>query len=402
MRSGNAIPRYVSLLLIGFLFLSACGGGSGGGGGGGGDPTPLVFTNFQPAMVVVGQVGFASQDINMGGSASDVTIFAGYGSSAEGSWWYSDSGNNRVLGFIDLPTTNGEAAAVVLGQPNFSTTTSATTATGMNMPGGLSIEGGRLAVADAHNHRVLIWNTLPATSTVPADVVVGQPNFTTKVPDTTQTGLRYPLGAFLAGGHLFVLDSANHRLLIYNSVPTTSGAAADVVLGQPDFTSGLEGPLATGMNDPSGLWSDGQQIVVADGNNRVLIWNSIPTAHNTPADVVVGQPDLTTATGGAGPQGLEFPQDVWSNGLQLFVADTGNNRVLVYTPFPMAHYAASTSVLGQSDFAHTTEDDDDQDGTPDATPSERTLDRPVGIALFGNRLVVSDSRNNRVLIYEGH
>jgi WD40 repeat protein len=41
--------------------------------------------------------------------------------------------------------------------------------------------------------------------------------------------------------------------------------------------------------------SDGVRLFVTDlGYNRVLIWNSIPTQNNQPADVVVGQPDFTS------------------------------------------------------------------------------------------------------------
>ena len=401
MLSRSALTRYASLTLVGLLHLPACGGGGGGGGGVPG-PVPLTFGNFQPAAVVFGQADFSGQAANAGGAPSGDTCWSGFGASAEGSWWLPDGANNRVLGFTDIPFTNGAAAVLALGQPNLGATGASTTATGLSTPGGLSVEGGRLAVADLFNNRVLIWNTLPATNGAAADVVVGQPNFTSGAAATTQTGMQFPLGAFLADGRLFVLDGANHRVLIYNSVPATNGAAADVVVGQPDFTTGTTGPLATGMHDPSGIWSDGVRLVVADSQHRVLIWNSIPTVNNTPADIVVGQPNLTTSVAGAGPQGLNFPQGVWSNGLQLFVADTDNNRVLIYTPFPTTDHAAATTVLGQGDSAHVTENDDDQNGVQDATPSEHTLDGPAGIALFGNRLIVTDRDNNRVLIYEGN
>jgi len=42
-----------------------------------------------------------------------------------------------------------------------------------------------------------------------------------------------------------------------------NGADADVVVGQPDFTSN-EDPSQTGLNQPEELWSDGTRLVVAD------------------------------------------------------------------------------------------------------------------------------------------
>ena len=36
-----------------------------------------------------------------------------------------------------------------------------------------------LFVADTQNNRVMVWNTLPTKNNQPADFVLGQPNFTT-------------------------------------------------------------------------------------------------------------------------------------------------------------------------------------------------------------------------------
>ncbi len=56
-------------------------------------------------------------------------------------------------------------------------------------------------------------------------------------------------------------------------------------------------PKPDNLLSPVSVTSDGQRLYVADlGHNRVLIWNSIPTANQQPADVVVGQPDMTSAT----------------------------------------------------------------------------------------------------------
>ncbi len=50
------------------------------------------------------------------------------------------------------------------------------------------------------------------------------------------------------------------------------------------------------MRGPQGVWIQGSKLFVADTqNNRVLIWNTIPTQNNQPADVVLGQPDFTTS-----------------------------------------------------------------------------------------------------------
>ena len=51
--------------------------------------------------------------------------------------------------------------------------------------------------------------------------------------------------------------------------------------------------------------SDGQRLYVTDlGHNRVLIWNSIPTQNGQAADVVVGQPNMTSELDNGGERHL--------------------------------------------------------------------------------------------------
>ena len=90
-----------------------------------------------------------------------------------------------------------------------------------------------------------------------------------------------------------------------------------------------------------------RHLYVADtANNRVLGWRDVASfVAAQPADVVLGQPDLfsfkcnngvaATDVGGLGADSLCGPArmavDQQGN---LYVADSGNNRVLVYnTPF---------------------------------------------------------------------
>jgi DNA-binding beta-propeller fold protein YncE len=190
--------------------------------------------------------------------------------------------------------------------------------------------------------------------------------------------------------------------MIWNGIPAASGAAAQVVVGQPDFLTVSGGATATKMNLPRGVWTDGTRLVVADtGNHRVLIWNTFPTSNGQAADLVVGQPDFTTATLGIGASKMNLPQSVCSDGSKLFVADSDNNRVLIFDPFPTASNPAATGVLGQNSFTNVVGNDDDQNGTNDGAPTGRTLRHPVGVTAIGNQLFVVDGDNHRVLIFTG-
>jgi hypothetical protein len=281
----------------------------------------------------------------------------------------------------------------------------------MFAPFGISISGGKLFVGEFNNRRVLIWNTLPTTNGQAADVVVGQPDFMTATAGLTQTGGGNVHGVFAVDGRLIVCERENHRVLIWNTIPTTNGATADLVLGQPDFVSGMDNrggaAAADTLSGPTTAWSDGTRLFVTDhGNHRVLVWNTFPTTNGEAADLALGQPDLTTAASAAGATGLFSPSHVSSNATQLFVCDAGNNRVLIWNTLPTMSGAPADGVLGQSDFVHMTANDDDQDNVSDATPSARTFNGDAALDLMGatprgNQLIVNDHWNARVLIFNG-
>ena len=308
-------------------------------------------------------------------------------------------------------------------------------ATGMNTPTAVATDGVHVAVADTLNNRVLIWNSIPAAVNQPPDVVVGQSSFTTRsFPGSTPTAssLRGPQGVWLQGGKLYIADTQNDRVLIYNSIPTSNGAAADVVLGQPNMTTWVQvdisqqntGAAPNNMLTPVSVTSDGTHLFVTDlGFNRVLIWNTIPTTNQQPADVEIGQPDMsagapnnayTTTTSGSTTTEtpvlctvsngvdsnnnptypalceytLSFPRFALSDGASLYIADGGNDRVLVYNTIPTANAAKADVVLGQTDFV-----------SDAPNPGADTMDAPLSLAFDGTNLYVADTYNQRILVY---
>ena len=188
--------------------------------------------------------------------------------------------------------TNGQPADLILGPLGFEQSGGPSF---LHHPGSVETDGTRLFVADTRNNRVLIWNTIPTTNYAPADVVVGQPDMYSSTTRCSQRGLAWPMSVATDGQKLYVADTNNNRVLIWNTIPTTNYQPADIVLGQPDFDS-WELPDETtpsSMVHPWSVETDGQRLYVADtGQSRVLIWNSIPTQNNQPADLVIGMPDL--------------------------------------------------------------------------------------------------------------
>ena len=82
-----------------------------------------------------------------------------------------------------------------------------------------------------------------------------------------------------------------------NKVPTRCpicGGAADIVLGQPDFTTVELNPAAQNtLRKPIGVGYNGHFLAAADSdNNRVMVWKGLPASNQQPADFVVGQKDF--------------------------------------------------------------------------------------------------------------
>jgi uncharacterized protein (TIGR03437 family) len=121
------------------------------------------------------------------------------------------------------------------------------------------------------------------------------------------------------------------------------GQAADVVLSSFGFDrSG--GPLR--FHHPRSLAGDAQRLLLADSNNnRVLIWLGQPEA-NQPPDHVLGQPNFETNRAGTGPDGMNWPgQIALAPDGRVVVADTYNDRLLVWRRFPARNGQPADLVL---------------------------------------------------------
>ena len=386
------------------------------GGCGGDDPTepipespkPLVFRNLQEAVLVIGQLDMSGTGPNLGDQDNPTGPIglANPGSASTGlPLFVADSINDRVLGFNGFPQGNGQPADFALGQEDLISHGPGTTATTMDSPRTAVVAAGKLFVADIGNQRILIWNSIPR-SNVPADVVIGQLDFTT-VPPThlagPTAGSFNPLHIAVSGGKIFAIDFFNNRVLIWNTIPTENGVQADVVVGQTDFTSNGSGLSATALNRPDGIWASATKLVISDtDNNRLLIYNTIPTENGAAADVVVGAPDFdTVGPRFAGSGTFNAPGGVTSDGANLFVADVHFHRILIFD-FPTANGATAKSLLGQSNFFLSGANDSDQDGDRGPAASGRTFQFPSGLTINSNKLIVIDGGNNRLLVFESN
>jgi hypothetical protein len=203
-----------------------------------------------------------------------------------------------------------------------------------------------------------------------------------------------------AGGKLYVSDRESSRILGFNGLPTQNGAPANFVLGQPDFATTTGGGGQGGLSRPAGSSSDGTRLAVADrSNNRVLLYNTLPASMGALPDRVLGQQSFSTTTLACSATGLALPEDVFLGHGKLLVADSANNRVLIWSPPPTTNGAAPNLVLGQGSLTTCAANDTDGDGTQDSAASASTLFDPSGVWTDGTRLLVADTSNNRVLLW---
>jgi sugar lactone lactonase YvrE len=302
-----------------------------------------ALANGAQAEAIFGQALFTTQS-----TAVTSTQFGGDPESifldAKGRLWVPDYGGNRVLRF-DLAATRDSSPGAdrVYGQPDFTTGTSGLTAAKMYHPYGVCVDSAdRLWVADSGNNRVLRFDSITTKpSGAAADGVLGQANFSTNIAGSGSNGLQAPVGVTIsAGGSLYVScgsGSGNRVMRFDNAAGLGANAPASAVLGQPDFATTTSGTTAAKMNRPFGAWiTPDDSLWVADvDNNRLLRFNyASAKPSGAAADGVLGQPDFTSNLGTVTRRGMENPYYrpfVDTTG-SLWIADGNNNRVLRFSP----------------------------------------------------------------------
>lgn len=336
--------------------------------------------------------------------------------SEAGPLWIADTGHHRLLGWRSLPTADGQPADWVIGQASFScegqNARGNPAANTVAVPTGVCACGRGMAVADAWNHRVLIWHRVPTDSCTPADVVLGQADFAQDLPnrgeDTPAADtLHWPYGVFFQAGRLYVADTGNRRILVWHDVPHRHGQPADQVLGQASFTTRNENgggsPTAASLRWPHSLTLWQGNLVVADaGNNRLMIWRGIPTQNNEPCEVVLGQSSFQAVELNRGEyfptdRSLNMPYGVAAAGDWLLTADTANSRLVGWhcpdLELAQLHDAPANGLLGQTTYRQKGENRDYGAALRDS------VCWPYGIQVCGEIAAIADSGNNRVMLW---
>ncbi len=306
----------------------------------------------------------------------------------------SDCSTPREAPFPPEPPVRGVAgdlwADVVIGKPDFTQIAPKSVVPfKLFNPGGVVVDRssapGRMYVWDAGNSRVLgidLAKCYAGEGPCTADVVIGQPSGydqggcngdssfqgfparTTPRADTLcgipeQALSPWEVHTFVTmavdgNGALYVPDSYNNRIVKYED-PFATDSVADEVWGQWDFSGGTcnrggprrptaetlcfhsqtNFPLANRYGNGVEIDPNGNMWVADGGNNRVLRFPVDPDTGDIAraADLVLGQRSFHGEGTGDGLDEMHAPSAVRMAGDgRLFVADTLNNRVLVFQP----------------------------------------------------------------------
>lgn len=377
-------------------------------------PRPAPLLDPCGARVIVGGAGRSEALAAPIVPAAD-SLFAPRGAALvadDGPLIVCDTGHHRLLIWKKTPRSDAQPADLLIGQPHLAAEgRNGKCAPGpatLNVPTGIAAADGILAVADAWNHRVLLWHGIPHRTNQPADVVLGQTDFTASLANRGADApgaetLNWCYGVALHAGRLYVADTGNRRVLVWNDVPERNGAAADLVLGQRDFITrdeagGGHAPGA-GMRWPHAIALADERLFVTDaGLSRVMAWNARPTKDGQPCDMVLGQRDLHAGdhnVGGYHPTAasMSMPYGLCAAADELVVADTANSRLLGFDLGALATGRAASRLTGQKSF---TEKGDNRW----AQAARDSLCWPYGVSRCGTTLVVADSGNNRVLLWD--
>jgi uncharacterized protein (TIGR03437 family) len=227
-----------------------------------------------PSAVIATFAGTGACGLGGDGAPAALTPLCGpQGAVADpaGNTYIADTLNNRVI-LVD-PQGN---IHVVAGNGTAGDAGAGNTAWGeLYQPQGVALDtAGNLYIADTKNHRIRMLTPGGAISTVAG---TGTPGFSGDGGAATAAQLNEPSQVAVdAGGNIYIADTSNHRVRLV----TTDGNIATIAgTGDAGYNGDNGAALGIALYSPGGLTLDGQgNLYVADtGNNRVRMLSPAPT-----------------------------------------------------------------------------------------------------------------------------
>lgn len=287
----------------------------------------------------------------------------------------SDTGNNRVV----VADFSGLVLAVIgSGRADLVDGTFAEAA--FNAPQGLTLdETGRLYVADTGNHSVRRADLEAGTVTTVAGQGRQEYMFGLSEVDGLTHGLNSPWDVLWLDGSVFTAMAGQHQLWRFD--PGTSRLYLHAGSGRELLT---DGELRKGgLNQPSGLSSDGQVLFVADAEASAIRSADVAEGGHLRTLVGTGLFDFGDVDGRGDEVRLQHPLGVAWDGSGVWIADTYNHSLKYLDPEGLT----VRRVFGT--------------GTPgftDGAAGEAAFYEPGGLSWAHGVLFVADTNNHSIRI----
>lgn len=319
--------------------------------------------------------------------------------------------NSSYAVLPDSPHTRISPSAIPTGYLAATGFASTTGSTLFDHPSGLASNGTNLVLVDRGNNRVLVWNVAPTSSSAPPDFVLCQSSTTATASGAGLNQCNWPSDAVVtSSGKLLVVDTDNNRILVWTSMPTSTGQSANyaIDLGTEAW--------------PWGVWSDGTKLVASLAlKSQLKIWNSFPSVGSEPADITLS---------GNTSNCIGTPRGVTSNGTAIIVGDHNGKCASTSAAHVFATWPTSSSTPISYDIVpedpnyawpHGTFDSStgkmyllskylvEYPGAPSALPSSTKIATGTpfeggdggDVELVKGYMYVSEYNGNRVAVFKG-
>lgn len=284
----------------------------------------------------------------------------------------ADSGHNRIV-----VTDFGGEVLQVIGNGQARLQDGSFTEASFNKPQGMSLAGSNtLYVADTGNHAVRSVDLAQGTVTTVAGTG-SQEYLFGRSSAPAGGGLNSPWDVLWLNDQLFIAMAGQHQIWRYD--PRIRMVVLHAGSGREELRDGVA--LMGGLNQPSGLATDGEALFVADSEASAVRRIDVAEGGNMSTIVGTGLFNFGDVDGVGAEVLLQHPKAVaYANGY-IYVADTYNHKIKQLDP----NTRQSTTLLGTG-----------VEGWQDGAQAQ--FYEPGGLSVAGHLLFIADTNNHTVRV----
>jgi len=289
-----------------------------------------------------------------------------------GRLFIADSGNDRIV-VTDL----GGAVQDVIGGAGAGLVDGPYEDAAFDWPHGMALASPtQLYVADTGNHAIRFVDLEARTVTTVAGTGEQAYMFNRSSVDAS-SGLNSPWDVLWLDGQLYVAMAGQHQVWRYD--PSVGALYLVAGSGREELRDGAA--TAAGLNQPTGLATDGEALFVADSEASAVRRVDLGPSGQVTTVVGTGLFDFGDVDGVADAVLLQHAQALdYSEGV-LYVADTYNNKVKRLDPVTRE----SVTLLGTGEA-----------GWVDGAEAE--FHEPGGLSVVGRLMYVADTNNHLIRV----